>query len=382
MGVMTVNAVAIGAGEITRLGYVTDSLDGEIGIGVVASIFAVCIPVSSVVAGRNMDVRDPRPFLVGSIIIGGGASLTTAWVLGRGPMPLGWLVAITALDAITIGTSMTALLKVQAATVRPGARGRAETVNILRNGVGGAIGTVVAGFIADDVTTLVLSGAITVTVGAATAAIVAPVSIPDSLPVQRRLKELVSAVRNGESLRRTVSVNLILATVLPSQFLALVITDRDAPAVATTAFAASLLGVLVGRLALMVRGLRGNPTRRLRATYLGFTALCAVSILMLTSDWLLDRTVLLTVMVFAGSVLVSFTEKFPIALLQQQVPEELRWSLSGAIIAARSLIIGAAAAAFTWLTYVHNATVLTVAVTATLAAGYLLAGRFQGLTTD
>jgi hypothetical protein len=255
-------------------------------------------------------------------------------------------------------------------------------VNILRSGVGAALGTVVAGIIGDDVATLVLSGATSVTVGAAIAAIVAPMSIPAPVAFRRRVRDLVPAVRARPALRRTAIVDLVFAVVLPTQFIALVIVDLDAPEVATVAFTASLLGVLLGRLALTVTGLRGSPTRRLRATYLGFTALCVVATPALIGGWILERTVLLAVMLFTGSALISFAQSLPIALLQQQVPDEFRGSLSGAMNAARSLLIGAAAAAFTVLTYIHNATVLAAAVTATLAAGYLLAGRFQGLTTD
>lgn len=382
MGVLTVNAVSLGAREITRLGYATDTLDREFGVGVVAVIWAACLAVSSVVAGRRMDARDPRPFLVGPIVLAGALCAANAWILNRGPMPLGWLIASTTIEAITFGVATPALLKVQAATVQPGARGEAETVNILRSGVGAALGTVIAGVIGDDVTTLALSGATSVAVGAATAVITAPVSIAARPGIRRGLRDLVPAVRTRTALRRTVSVDLVLAVVLPTQFLALVIVDLDAPEVATVAFTASLLGVLLGRLVLTVAGLHGSPTRRMRAGYLGYAALCAVTTPALIGGWILERSVLLAVVVFVGSALISFVQSLPIALLQQQVPEEFRGSLSGAMTAARSLLAGAAAVACTVLTYIHNAAVLAAAVTATLVAGYLVAGRFQGLTTD
>lgn len=382
MGVFILSAATVGAREVTRVGYVTDSLGSEFGIGIVAVVFALSLALSSVVAGRHMDVADPRPFLIGSLLTAGVLTATNAWFLARGPMPVGWLVISTALDAIIFGAATTALLKVQAAIVRSDARGAAETVNILRSGIGAAVGTVAAGLIGDQVTTLVISGAISVLLGVVTAAIVAPVTVPTSQKVQRRLVDLVQIVRTRPPLRRTVTVDLVLAAALPTQFIALVIVDLDAPELTTVAFTSSLMGLLLGRLALTITGVRGNLTRRLRITYLGFTTLALVAIPSLIGGWILNYPVLVAAIVFVGSALISFTQNLPAALLQQQVPDEFRGSLSGAMNAARNLLIGAAAAVLTALTYAHNAAVLTVAMVALLVTGYVVAGRFREVTAS
>ncbi len=382
MGAFTLYALSLGAREITRLGYIADSIEGEFGIGVVATIFALFLAVSNVFAGRLMDARDPRPFLVGSLVVSGALSTANAWALQRGPMSLGWLLATTTLEAITFGVATPSLLKVQAAVVPPESRGAAETVNILRNGVGAALGTVVAGVIGDDVATLVVAGALCAATGAVTSAIVAPVSIPASASGRRGLRDLVSAVRSRPPLQRTVTIDLVLAAVLPTQVVALVIVDLDAPEIATLAFTASLLGVLAGRLTLTVTGLSGSPTRRLRVAFLGFTAISILATPALIGGWIIDRPALVAVVLFTGSATISFAQSLPIAILQQQVPDEFRGSLSGAMNAARSTLIGVAAVAFTVLTYVHNSAALAGAVSASLVLGYLVAGRFRGLTAS
>jgi predicted MFS family arabinose efflux permease len=148
------------------------------------------------------------------------------------------------------------------------------------------------------------------------------------------------------------------------------------------AFAASLLGVLVGRLALMATGIRGNLARRLTSTYLAFTALTAFAAPALVGGWILDQRVLVVACPFVGSALLAYAQNLPIALIQQQVPEHVRGSLSGFMQAARNLLIAGAAVGVTALTTIYSASVLALAIAIMLGVGFLVAGRFRGLVAD
>lgn len=382
MAALVLAAVSVGAREAVRLGYVTDALGGEFGVGVVAVVFALALAVSNVLGGRAMDRIDPRPFLVGSLLVSGVLTLANAWILTRGEMPVPWLVVSTALEAGTFGVAVTALLKVQAAIVRPDARGAAETVNILRSGIGAALGTVIAGLIDEPVATLVIAGVVTLLVGAVTVIVMWPVSVAASPAVRQHIGDLLGVVRARPALGRTVVIDLVLAAVLPTQFIALVIVDLDAPELSTIAFTASLLGVLLGRLTLTATGLRGDLTRRLRVTYLGYTVLMIVAVPLLIGGWLLEFTAIVAALLFVGSALNTYCQVLPAALLQQQVPDDVRGSLSGGMNAARNMLLGAVALALTALTYAHNSAVLATATAALLIVGFVVAGRFRGLVAD
>jgi predicted MFS family arabinose efflux permease len=98
--------------------------------------------------------------------------------------------------------------------------------------------------------------------------------------------------------------------------------------------------------------------------------------------WILDRRALVVACLFVGSALLAFNQNLPIALIQQQVPEHVRGSLSGFMQAARNLVIAGAAVGVTALTAVYSASALALAMTALLVAGFLIAGRFRGLVAD
>lgn len=376
------SAISVGAREVTRLRYVSDAFGSEFGIGTTAVVFALTLAVASVVAGRLVDTHDPRPYLVGSLVAGFVVTIINAWLLTRGQMPMGWLIPSVAIEAVTFGVGTTGLVKIQAAVVPPSARGTAETVNILRTGLGAAVGIVIAGVVDDPVVTLVLSAGITVLAAVMVTVVVWPIVVPRLTVPAQRTAELVRTVRSLPALRRTVTIDLVLAVVLPTQFIALVITDQDTTAITTLAFTASLFGVVTGRLVLVATGLTGNLTRRLRSSYLAFTAVAVAGTPALIDGWIIDRRVLTAVAMFIASALLAFSQNLPVALLQQQVPEAIRGSLSGAMNAARNLLIAATAVAVTTLTFVFSAAVLAGATVVLLLAGYAVAKRFTGLTAD
>jgi predicted MFS family arabinose efflux permease len=382
MAVYLVAAVSVGARETVRVDYASETLNGELGVGVVAVVFAISLALGSVMNGRRVDAHDARPVLIVGTVASALLQGVNAVILLRGPMPLGWLIASTAIEAALFGILATSLLKVQAAIVQPGTQGAAETVSIVRSGIGMAIGAVLAGFIGDPVVTQFVTASLTLGVALAAAVVVWPVTMPTVSQTSISISEVVDVVRSSGALRRTVTVDLILAFVLPTQFIALALADQDEPELVSLAFAASLLGVLVGRLALMSTGIRGNLARRLTSTYLAFTALTAFAAPALVGGWILDQRVLVVACPFVGSALLAYAQNLPIALIQQQVPEHVRGSLSGFMQAARNLLIAGAAVGVTALTTIYSASVLALAIAIMLGVGFLVAGRFRGLVAD
>jgi predicted MFS family arabinose efflux permease len=382
MAVYLVAAVSVGARETVRVDYASETLNGELGVGVVAVVFAISLALGSVMNGRRVDAHDARPVLIVGTVASALLQGVNAVILLRGPMPLGWLIASTAIEAALFGILATSLLKVQAAIVQPGTQGAAETVSIVRSGIGMAIGAVLAGFIGDPVVTQFVTASLTLGVALAAAVVVWPVTMPTVSQTSISISEVVDVVRSSGALRRTVTVDLILAFVLPTQFIALALADQDEPELVSLAFAASLLGVLVGRLALMATGIRGNLARRLTSTYLAFTALTAFAAPALVGGWILDQRVLVVACPFVGSALLAYAQNLPIALIQQQVPEHVRGSLSGFMQAARNLLIAGAAVGVTALTTIYSASVLALALAIMLGVGFLVAGRFRGLVAD
>jgi|694.fasta_scaffold64008_4 predicted MFS family arabinose efflux permease len=382
MAVYLVAAVSVGARETVRVDYASETLNGELGVGVVAVVFAISLALGSVMNGRRVDAHDARPVLIVGTVASALLQGVNAVILLRGPMPLGWLIASTAIEAALFGILATSLLKVQAAIVQPGTQGAAETVSIVRSGIGMAIGAVLAGFIGDPVVTQFVTASLTLGVALAAAVVVWPVTMPTVSQTSISISEVVDVVRSSGALRRTVTVDLILAFVLPTQFIALALADQDEPELVSLAFAASLLGVLVGRLALMATGIRGNLARRLTSTYLAFTALTAFAAPALVGGWILDQRVLVVACPFVGSALLAYAQNLPIALIQQQVPEHVRGSLSGFMQAARNLLIAGAAVGVTALTTIYSASVLALAIAIMLGVGFLVAGRFRGLVAD
>lgn len=379
MAVFLFAAGAVGAREAARLDYLADSLPGEVGVGMVALVYALALAGGSVLAGRGVDTRDARPVLVGSMVLSGALAGGNAWVLTRGAMPVGWLLASTALEAALLGAAGTSLLKIQAALVPTASRGAAETVNIVRIGLGVAAGTVVAGILGEPVAGLTLAAVLLVMVGLATAAVTWSADVPRATGGRVRMAHLVENVRARPALRATILVDLALAVVLPTQFIALVVTDQQAPELATLAFTASLLGLLLGRLALLVTGIDAAVARRLRVAYLTFAALLVAATPSLVGGWVLDYPALVAALLFVGSALMAFSQNVPLALLQQQVPEEIRGSLSGAMNAARNLLIAGTALSLSALTHVFSSAVLTAALGVLLVAGYLVTGQFRGI---
>lgn len=378
MATFTLSAISVGAREATRVGIIEEAFGSEFGIGAVAVTFALTLGVSCVVAGRIVDTHDPRPYLVGSLVASVVLTAASGFILGQGPTPVGWLISSSALEAMIFGVATTSLIKVQASVVTPSTRGAAETVSILRSGVGAIAGTVIAGLISDDVVTLMLSSVLTFVSSVCCMAVVWSVQVPRSSGGMVKAKALIRGVRMLPPLRRTVTIDLLFAAVLPTQLIALIVSDTGTSELLTIALTASLAGVLAGRMLLVATGLNGDLARRLRWAYLTYAALAIACTPLLVNGWLLESTALVASSLFIGSALLAYSQNLPVALLQQQVPDEFRGSLSGAMNALRNVLIAVTALGFTAVALVFNAVFIAAALAVLLLIGFIVARGFTG----
>lgn len=375
---MLAGAISIGAREVSRVRFATDAVGNELGVGLVAVLAALVVAVMSLFGGRLADSRNPRNLLIAGLGLSAITSGVTAWLLTLGTIPIWWLVTSAVLEGLSLGIGVPSLLKVQAAIVRPEARASAEVLNVLRSSLGAVIGTLLAGVIDNPPATLVACVCLLVIamVGVALSANTRQ-SAPNiaALPIG----DVLAAVRATPDLRLTIRVDLVLAMVLPSQFIALVLVDRDVGQLSSWAFTGSLLGGLCGRLVLTATGLGDRLVGRMRFSYLGFLGLCAVGLAALVDNWLLDRPLAVATILFAGTALSTFTYSIPGALIQQQVPDAIRGSLSGALAGARSLLIAASAGLLTVVTLVANAMTTVGTLIILLIGGFLVVGGFRGI---
>lgn len=360
-GVMLLTAATFAARETVRIDYATDSVGSEAGVGLVAAVWAISLAVVSPWGGRLADARRAGSILVLTFMVAAVSQLLSAWVLSHGTMPVPYLVATTIVEGVNFGLLVPALLKVQAAIVRPDARGAAEILNILRIGLGGVIGALL-GAASSPVAVNFVGGLVVAAVGVVIHVLTRPIDMPVRTAGLASWSEIRAHLHTVPWIRPTIVSDLVLTFMLPTQFIALVIVDRGADEVKTVALVSSLLGVFVGRLLLTGTGLRGDLRRRVLLPVIVFAALAAIGAVTLIDDWLLDHPPLLAVLVFTASTAMTTAQGIPLALLQQQLPDEVRGAVSGLMNAARYLLVAGAVAILA---------AVTVGFTAVQSAGLL-----------
>lgn len=343
-GALLITAMSLGAKEVARWQYIRTSFESEWGIGEAAAISAITLAVTGVLLGRVIDRRDPRPYVILAMAVAVVGNVLMGLALLRGPLPM-WLVIVGAvIDGAGLGIGGIALLKTQAAFVRPGAEGAAEILNILRLGIGGVVGALAAGMSPNPSTTLLLGA--TFLVFGATGAWIAMRPVTPRLPTgsgRTAATSLREYLRRTPVLRRTIVIDLVLALVIPTQLVNLVMINLDVPELASRSIAAGMIGVLVGRLALTALGFRGNPRIILLATVGGLSAAQILGALALTDGWLLEQTLALPLIVIIGSAFSTYAQGLLAALIQQQVTEEHRGSVSSLMVVGRNILISVGA---------------------------------------
>lgn len=353
MGVLVGAAVSLGAKEVARWQYLNEAFQSEWGLGIAAAITAVSVAIASTTLGRIIDRRDPRPFVVVAVLLPAVSNGMTGLVLMAAPISPAWVLVSSVLDGIILGIAGVALLKTQAAFVRPGAEGAAEILNILRAGIGGVVGALLAGMSPSPAVTLQISTVLLLATAVGVWWVMRPITPRAPSRARTGMIVALSYLRQTGSLRRLVLIDLTLALVIPTQLVSLVLVGMDAPEVAGLSIAAGMVGVLLGRLGLVAIGFRGNPRRLLALVVGGLCFAQLVGVVMLTDGWLTRQLLVLPAIIIVGSVCSTYAQGVTAAIIQQAVPEEHRGGLASVLVTGRNALIsiaaiGGAALAVAW----------------------------------
>lgn len=380
MLVMLVAAVGYGARDTTRLEFTTELTGNASGIGATATLFAVGLALGGLLGGRVVDRYDPRRVLAGGMIAQGLGSLVTAALLLQGIRDFAPYGAVTLVDGVFAGACIPALATTQAAMVPTGARGSAEIISILRLGVGAVIGILIAGATGSPIATLIVIGIIMFAVAAPILVITRAVEIPRG--AREVAGQLLNTLRDLPVLRRVVVADLVMCLVIPTQYTNLILADRQERAFVEPALIGGIAGVVIGRLLLTYMGSHGQVRRALLASQGSFVALAFLGVGLVASGLAFAASWVPAALLFFGGALTAYTQGLLAALVQQQVPDAVRGRLTGAMAAARSLIIAGSAAMLTvvilpWHVVGATAFVAVVGLVALIA----LRG-FRGITAS
>lgn len=377
--VTLIAAAAVGAREIARLKFATEALGDASGIGIIGVVFALSLGATGLVFGRLIDARNPRRMYVGALLFSAALAMVNVWVLTRGVMPLWWMILTATLEGIYFGIAGPAYLKVQSSLVGPSAKGAAEIISILRLGVGGIIGTLLAGL--SERPGPILIGCAIASLVSATGVHLVVRSVP-MLGVRAEIASVAlirARLRDVPWIRPTIVADLVLAFVLPTQFVALVIIDRSLDSVTTMAFVASLTGVLVGRLLLTLVGFRGDLRLGVLVPTVVFLVLLVAGSFAMIDDWVFDQPTVIAVGLFLGSLAMTYAQSATAALIQQQVPDDIRAALSGAMNAGRNVLIAISGGLLAAFAVATSALSITVVLAVVVALGLVLTAGFRGL---
>lgn len=353
MALLLGGAISLGAKEVARWEYLNEAFDSEWGLGSAAAVTALVMAVTSLLVGGIIDRRDPRPFVIMAFSIAAVGNLMVAVILMGGPIPPGWIALSSLVDGATLGVGGVALLKTQAAFVRPGAEGAAEIANILRLGVGGVVGALLSGLSPDPTVTLIVGSVLLLATCVGLWWVMRPITPRPSARGRTGVVAVLGYLRRAESLRGLVTIDLALAFVIPTQLVNLVLVGMDAPQVATLSIAAGMVGVLVGRLTLAIVGFRGDPRRLLTIVVVGLAVTQLLAALALTDGWLIDQLLVLPMVIIIGSIFSTYAQGVTASIIQQEVAEDHRGGLASILVAGRNILIslaalGGAALAVAW----------------------------------
>lgn len=339
-GVLLGGAVATGAREVARWQYLQSEFASPWSVGITAAISAAMIAVVSLTIGRFLDSHNPRPVLVIGLAVGMASSFVMAFAMAIGDVSV-WIVMLTALlEGAALGLVFPAILKTQASLVQYGSEGAAELLNILRMGVGGVIGAVVAGASPNTVITLWMCGVISGLVGIAVWVVMANVK-PRTIPIDLHAENesVFDYIRANRLIRNLTLADFVLAIIIPTQLVNLVLTELNASALASLSIACGLAGVLIGRIVLVLLGFRGRPRVMILATTLGLAVSQVASAVGLIDGWMLSRALVVGLLIGLGSICGVFSQGILAALLQQEVTEEYRGRVGAVLTSGRYALI-------------------------------------------
>ncbi len=245
--------------------------------------------------------------------------------------------------------------RIQAALTPPSARGSADVINLFRLSIGGVIGSVVTLWVVDPAIIVTASGVICLATAAAIW-LIAP-QVPGSRAhargnhgtSERAPSALRQVLRSRSPLRSVIVVDLCLYFIIPTQLVNLLLVDRAITEQAGILLAFGMVGVLIGR---GWPAFIGQP-RTLRAALVVAIAvgavILAVSAWLMVGDWLLHQPVPFALLIISGSAVVAYIQCLLAAAVRQQVPDDVRGRLSGAIWAARLVLVAVSVAGSAYL---------------------------------
>jgi hypothetical protein len=347
MVVLMPASALVGALGIARIAYGTEAFGSSNGVGLIALVVAIAGAVMGVPAGILVDRWNPRRALV--LSLGGLAviDLVLAVILRTGSMTPAWALILAAPEGLLLTLFTPAMASTQAALVPASARGATEILNILRNGVGGLIGVLVAKLVADASGIFVLAAIVTSACAAGAWLVSRPATArPAGTAGQGAgqgarpsagLGELLSAIRARPRLQASVTADIVMRVVVPTQLVALFVVDREMHDAALLAIAAGVAGVLLGNVALAIRGISGNLSRTLLVVFVGYMGTLVIGFLLLTDDWVIGRAVPMASLIALGSGLSAYGLGLLAALNQQWVPDEVRGRLTGVMASIRMI---------------------------------------------
>ncbi|MFM8516168.1 MAG: MFS transporter [Actinomycetota bacterium] len=346
MGLLIGSAMSLGAREVARWQYLDEAFSDEWGLGETAAVAAVTVAVTSLTLGRVMDRRDPRPFVLVAFALAILPNGLIGFLLLQGPLPIWIALVAAAFDGAGLGLAGVSLLKTQAAFVNPGAEGAAEILNVLRLGIGGVLGALLAGLSPDPAWTLLATVPLLAVSSFLVWIVMRPIT-PRTPPagLARIGLSVVAYLRATPRLARIVGVDLTLSLVIPTQLVNLVLTNLDAPNIAAASIASGMVGVLLGRLALTLIGFRGNPRLILLITVGSLSCLQFLGAVSLTDRWILSQPLALPAIVILGTIASTYAQGLLAAIIQQEVAEEYRGRLGSILVAGRNILISVGALA-------------------------------------
>jgi MFS family permease len=373
-------AATLGAKERARLDYVTEAFGNAGGIGTVAVVMAISLAVGGAVSGVITDRVRPQGVLAAALVVTATANFVTGVSLLQGPLSITYVVVVTAVEWLSAGVAIPALLKVQAALVPQDARGSAEIVNALRLGIGGMAGILLA--TVSPSTAVTLLGCAIVIVGVIIGVLIVTRGLPS--PVRPREVRgagtgLWSVLLADQTLRRVVIADLVLAFVVPTQLSNVVIVEEGDASLVLPVLLTGVLGVLAGRLVLLYTGSLGDVRRALLVSFGLYLAVAVGSVPLVLNGVTLTREEVAGLTILLGSALSAYALGLLAALVQQLVPDDVRGSLSGFMAAARSLLVAGAAALITAVVVPLSSEAVVVTVAVLGVAALAIVRGFSGI---
>lgn len=378
--VMTISGTTLGAREVTRLVIINSLVSSEWGVSAVATVIAVFAAIGAVVAGRLVDRWDPRYFVYGALLIGAVTSVVTAILVSTGSLSVPAFLATTAVDAVSVGLGLPSMLKVQALIVRHDAVGGAEMLNVLRIGIGSVVGVLIASALNNVVVILVASGVSLVICAGLVSLVLSPVKPrPRALGDQAARSRLFEYLSSSPSMRRLITVDLALTFVIPTQLVNLVLIGGGYAELIGICVAAGMVGVLLGRIALLGFGFRGNPSHIVLTATLGLAVCQIVTVFLLANDWIMGVPWLLVADIAIATILLTYAQGLLAALVQQNVAESVRGRLSGSLGACRAILVSIAALVAAEISSVFGPQILLIVLVSSLMVVVIAAKGFRGV---